>query len=460
MIENFDEKVRLVIGGLMANPKADALTKSVFTAYDPSKDRANNRTVLGGSRFQVPTLDACASFLKIATVDESSRIYSNKPALAMRIILEIETLFLTICGQCDEEYCNKFDSPTSPILRCFLCFQGSHSCEQTTQAAANLHAAPTALPHGTVWLCKLCLIQNNPVPNKRSKSSVSNRHRYPSTASVAVSAHTSQTATPTENKQPGISADELSKKLDVVHQEQQQQTANNPSEDDKICVDYTMGKCPHGISGRTLHQGETCSKLHPKRCKKFTRFGTDSSGGCTLGSGCQLYHPKHCKNSVQHKQCFKEQCTLVHLVGTKRVKPSKDNRKKDGKYPSGESRPDRGSYRRTESTSAANKPSQRKTGNSQHSTSFLEIQNLLKVMQATFQSEIISLKNQIAGQESKFNSFFPTANQTPHAQMFPHPLPTVSQIAHTPTIPHLPPALQHLNPTAVPQWARFHQHSC
>ena len=173
----------------MANPKAEALTKSVFTAYDPSKDRANNRTVLGGSRFQVPTLDACASFLKIATVDEnSSQFYSNKPALAMRIILEIETLFPTICGQCDEEYCNKFDSPTSAILRCFWCFQGSHSCEQTTQAAANLHAAPTALPRGTVWLCKLCLILNNPVPNKRSKS---NRYRYPSTASVAVAGFSS-----------------------------------------------------------------------------------------------------------------------------------------------------------------------------------------------------------------------------------------------------------------------------
>ena len=301
MIENFDEKVRLVIGGLMANPKADALTKSVLTAYDPSKDRSNNRTVLGGSRFQVPTLDA--SFFKIATVDDNSRIYSNKPALAMRIILEIETLFPTICGQCDEEYCNKFESPTSPVLRCFLCFQGSHSCEQTTQVAANLHASPTALPHGTVWLCKLCLTQNNPVPSKSSKS---NCHRYPSTASVAVSTHPSQTATPNENKQTDIDADELSKKLNVVHRQQQQQTAIKPSEDDTICVDYTMGKCPHGISGRTLHQGKTtCSKLHPKHCKKFTRFGTNSNGGCTLGSGCQLYHPKHCKNSVQHKQCFK-----------------------------------------------------------------------------------------------------------------------------------------------------------
>ena len=55
MTENFDEKVWLVIGGLMANPKADALTKFVFAAYDPSKDRANNRTVLGGSRFQFIT---------------------------------------------------------------------------------------------------------------------------------------------------------------------------------------------------------------------------------------------------------------------------------------------------------------------------------------------------------------------------------------------------------------------
>ena len=89
MIENYDKKIRLVIGGLMS--KADTPTKSVLTAYDPSKDRTTNRTVLGGSKFQVLTLDACANFFKIATIDENgSRIYSNKPSLAMRIILEIE----------------------------------------------------------------------------------------------------------------------------------------------------------------------------------------------------------------------------------------------------------------------------------------------------------------------------------------------------------------------------------
>ena len=75
MIENYNKKIRLVIGGLMA--KADTSTKSVLTAYDPSKDRTTNTC-------------ACANFFKIATIDENaSRIYSNKPSLAMRIILEI-----------------------------------------------------------------------------------------------------------------------------------------------------------------------------------------------------------------------------------------------------------------------------------------------------------------------------------------------------------------------------------
>ena len=118
-------------------------------------------------------------------------------------------------------------------------------------------------------------MQNNPVPSKRSKS---NRNHCPSTVSVAASTHTSLTVIPVENKQSGITADELSKKLAVVHH-QQQQTASLTSPptslnivatpdpgppstkkpgDDHICAEYKLGKCPHGVSGRTLHQGETC----------------------------------------------------------------------------------------------------------------------------------------------------------------------------------------------------------
>ena len=175
-----------------------------------------------------------------------------------------------------------------------------------------------------------------------------------------------------------------------------------------------MGKCPHGVSGRTLHQGESCNKSHPKRCRKFTRFGNDPSKGCILGLGCHLYHPQHCKNSVQNKQCFNEKCTLVHMVGTIRVKPSKENRKISGKYPcQRKSCPDRGSYKRAESTVASdNHKPQNKIEYSQISNSFLEIPTLLKLMQADIQSDITSLKQQIAGQETKFSSLLPTANQT------------------------------------------------
>ena len=227
MIENYDEKVRLIVGDLLADPEADAPVKSFLTAYDPSKDRSTNRTVLSGSRFQVATLDACARFFKIATIDDNgARIYSNKPSLAMRIILEIETFFPTTCGQCNEEYCNKFNSPTSPKLRCYLCFQGSHSCDKTTVAADILYAIPTSLPHGTVWLCNLCLMQNNPMPSKRPKSG---RNRFVSTSSVAVSAMVTPSGTPTRDKKLGVSVDELSKKLAEVQKQQQSVDSSAPS---------------------------------------------------------------------------------------------------------------------------------------------------------------------------------------------------------------------------------------
>ena len=92
-ISGYDEKVRLVIGDLMM--RADTLSKTIITAYDPSKGRSINKNVLGGSRLQTAALDACALFLGIPVEDINGRIYSNKPTLAMRIILQIEALFPT-----------------------------------------------------------------------------------------------------------------------------------------------------------------------------------------------------------------------------------------------------------------------------------------------------------------------------------------------------------------------------
>ena len=91
-IDDFDSKVRVTIGEILS--KADPLSKSVLTAYDSSKDRHANVKVLGGPKFQAMALDMCAEFLQIQVKHESgTRIYTNKPTLAMRIILEIESFF-------------------------------------------------------------------------------------------------------------------------------------------------------------------------------------------------------------------------------------------------------------------------------------------------------------------------------------------------------------------------------
>ena len=125
-IDDFDSKVRVTIGEILS--KADPLSKSVLTAYDSSKDRHANVKVLGGPKFQAMALDMCAEFLQIQVKHESgTRIYTNKPTLAMRIILEIESFFPAICSECSEEYSVKFNEPEPPKLRCFLCFQGNHN---------------------------------------------------------------------------------------------------------------------------------------------------------------------------------------------------------------------------------------------------------------------------------------------------------------------------------------------
>ena len=122
-ITDFDEKVKLVIGNLLIKAESNPLAKSVLTAFDSSKDVSVNRAVLSSSRYNAATLNSCAQFLDIdLETSDGERIYSNKPALANRIILEIQSFYPAICADCDQEYSVEFDSETKPALHCFLCF--------------------------------------------------------------------------------------------------------------------------------------------------------------------------------------------------------------------------------------------------------------------------------------------------------------------------------------------------
>ena len=84
----------------------------------------------------------------------------------------------------------------------------------------------------------------------------------------------------------------------------------------KICNYYKRGNCRHGANGKKLIEGQGCKYQHPPKCLKFCRYGNDPDYGCP--GDCSLVHPVLCKSSLYYKTCFRNDCTLAHLTGTKR----------------------------------------------------------------------------------------------------------------------------------------------
>ena len=83
-----------------------------------------------------------------------------------------------------------------------------------------------------------------------------------------------------------------------------------------VCPHYKKGKCRHGASGKNLVDGKLCMYVHPRKCLRYCRFGTDAYKGCS--GSCNLLHPILCKNSLNSGQCLLQNCTFAHLAGTKR----------------------------------------------------------------------------------------------------------------------------------------------
>ena len=85
----------------------------------------------------------------------------------------------------------------------------------------------------------------------------------------------------------------------------------------QVCPHYKRGKCRHGASGKLLIDGKECPFIHPRKCLKYCRYGSDITNGCV--GPCEYFHPYLCKNSVNSKECLIQNCTFAHLAGTKRT---------------------------------------------------------------------------------------------------------------------------------------------
>ena len=130
--------------------------------------------------------------------------------------------------------------------------------------------------------------------------------------------------------------------------------------------------------------------------------GAKGRYGCKKGDSCKRFHPSHCKSSLENRYCYKEDCTLVHLVGTKRKKQPAGHVPRDDSRQRRSSQSASRTYRRPEADDDRGKPSTRNK-----ESPFLEVPILLKLMQ----KELHELKFNMASQESKLSSILPNTRQ-------------------------------------------------
>ena len=98
--------------------------------------------------------------------------------------------------------------------------------------------------------------------------------------------------------------------LENGQDQHQQQTHRN------ICRFYRQGTCKHGLTGCN------CPQEHPPPCRRLMKHGNRSPQGCTSGRACEYFHPKMCPTSLSKRECFKADCKLKHIMGTKRKQPA------------------------------------------------------------------------------------------------------------------------------------------
>ena len=128
-IFSFSTKIKISIGELLST--ADPVSKLIIGAYSHKAHHKINVKALSGLKFKTDHLEACARCVGLKTRDENNcMMFTNKPTLADRVIMKIESLFPSTCQECCEEYQVKLDdSLTNQRLQCFLCLQPSHHCE-------------------------------------------------------------------------------------------------------------------------------------------------------------------------------------------------------------------------------------------------------------------------------------------------------------------------------------------
>ncbi|KAL5257201.1 hypothetical protein ACHWQZ_G012214 [Mnemiopsis leidyi] len=317
-IKDLSIKIKTVLGNLLKN--ADSISKRVLTLFDPSADFNVNVAKLEACNR--PELDCLGGYLKIPLFQARNpevKLYSSKHKIAKRIVMEIKSLYPTICTECDGEY--KVMQGHQSQTRCWICLQGAHDCVEFTTQMEIMQSA-CAIPSGVVWLCHDCLILNNPFPktaieDSGLKSGINTPSSKAQTPDISGTSATNDSLSkevdkPTPNS--SLVAEKLADKLEDVLTDQKK-SESKPNTCSHVCPRLMEGTCPHGVSGKKTAGGkEKCELFHPKRCYKYMSYYTHATKGCTKGDDCDSLHVNLCESSVTTKKCGNVACKAMHLV--------------------------------------------------------------------------------------------------------------------------------------------------
>ena len=512
----YNEK-QLIIGDLLS--KADAISKSVISMYRTDVSRNSNVLALGGARNSRGDLLTCAKFLKIPTHGADGReIYSSKPKIADRIVYGINSYFPKKCLKCTTMYSTKFGD-YEPHLKCFLCFQAAHiacmeeelpcdspvgtvwlchGCYTKNISLQSLHSildtGPDVVPDHETSINDSSNMSNNTESSihNTNLSQISSNHpqddilelnemTMPTTGNkdTAQDSHipdlsrsANYTADVTTSSQDNIQS---SSNNDIQHAqhtttyniltpitqtaEGYDQYVHNPScKINTLCRQLEMGKCPHGLSGKTLVNGKACNYLHPRRCYYHCTYGPKSDRRCRYGENCKFFHPRLCQQSVVKHECFLgDECSFTHLKNTRRY-PTKSQEQTT--YPSyNNQKPRTVSHNFQQNTNESNQPSK---GIENYFLS--KMGDMVNHLKSELMDEITKLKKPHTAlvpppralnyQPPPSNYLPPPSNYLPHAnqtasQINPRPPPTA--ISHYPTaLPAL--SMKQYIPTNLPPY--------
>lgn len=151
---------------------------------------------------------------------------------------------------------------------------------------------------------------------------------------------------------------------------------SNASSVVKVCRYFRSGNCQHGISGKTVVNGRTCTRAHPKVC-----INSKKNGFCKERKTCKFLHLSVCREYMRKGQCsYDEKCRFYH---PKNITPANNvNRGSEVKNTGN-------SIQESEKTSTIRREAGPELGSRSHATSaaeasFLEQQTniMFKVLEA------------------------------------------------------------------------------